>query len=79
VTATGSSLCATLTWTGTANLDLILYTDGSGTSVLAQNTSGVSGESIQASGVVGNVYKLKVHPETSVSAAFSFVIGGART
>jgi len=79
LTATAPSLCATLTWSGSAGLDLVLYADGSGTAVLVQNTSGVSGESIQAPVVVGQVYKLKVHPESSTAATFSCVVGGART
>ena len=73
---TGSStLCAALTWTGSVALNLIVYTDGSGTTVLTSNTSGVSGESVTATVTPGNTYKIKVQPKsTSGSSAFVLTV-----
>ncbi|HEY2702275.1 MAG TPA: hypothetical protein VGL20_01155 [Candidatus Dormibacteraeota bacterium] len=68
VTATGASLCATLTWSGAAVLDLIVYDHG-GSTVLGQVTTGTSPESLRIATTPGTVYKVKVKP-VSGSAAY---------
>jgi hypothetical protein len=69
VTATGDTLCATLTWSGSAALDLIVY-DHSGSTVLGQVTTGVSPESLRIATTAGTVHKVKVKP-VSGSAAYT--------
>ncbi len=71
VTASSSSLCATLTWSGTANLELIVY-DHTGTTVLGQSTAGTSPESVRIGSTAGTVYKVKVKP-VSGSASYTLV------
>jgi hypothetical protein len=76
VTPNSSHLCATLTWTGSVALSLIIYSDGSGTTVLAENTSGASGESIGPIAVTpGQTYKVKAKPQsTGGSSTFSLTV-----
>jgi hypothetical protein len=73
--AASSQLCATLTWNGPVQLSLIVYTDSSGTKVLTQNTTGVSGESVSATAVAGNIYKIKARPLSgSGSSSYTLTI-----
>jgi hypothetical protein len=61
--APGTSLWAILAWTGPARLGLIVYADGSGTSVLSRNLSGISPESIMVPVPPGSQHELKVLSE----------------
>jgi hypothetical protein len=69
VTATGDTLCATLTWSGSAALDLVVY-DHSGSTVLGQVTTGVSPETLRIATTAGTVHKVKVKP-VSGSATYT--------
>jgi hypothetical protein len=54
-------------------VDLIIYTDDSGTLVLAQNDQGTPGELLRVPVTAGHSYKVKAKP-VSGAATFSLVV-----